>query len=157
MPYPYGPSTQLIVNELQTLLESIEISSVAIYKTVIIGGEKDYTNLVPCAVIVLHQDSSERHSMGGTIVEHQDIEIRSVVDYTVASTAETAIIAIRDALMPVLQKYCTLQSTPGVYHSEIKKSGAAFQWMFLKPNWYRIHTVVLEVAQYYVIQGGIQS
>ncbi len=159
MPYPFGPNTLGVVQEIQTLLTNLKLSDgiTPAYSNVILGGEKNYVNLVPCAVIVLGKDDSERHAHGGTIVEPQEITIRSVVDYSVASTAELAIIAIRDVLMPTLQKYCTLQGTPGVYHSQVKKGSARFAWMWLKPDWYRVHEVELEVHQYYLIQGGIQA
>lgn len=159
MPAPSAPNTTAVVNELQTLLQALKLADnvTSAYNTVVIGGVKDYTEIaLPCGVILLRHDDSGRHAHGGTIVDHTDIEIRSVVDYSVASTAETSIIAIRDALMPLLNKYAVTPSTTTVYHSQVKKGSAAFTWMWLKPNWYRIHTVTLEVAQYYVIPGGIQ-
>lgn len=127
------------------------------YQTVKVGGIKDFTELaLPVGQIIPRHDDSERHAMGGTIMEHTDIEIRSVVDYTDAEVAELQILSIRDALMPLLNKYATFPGLLTVYDAKIKKNSASFAWLFLKPNWYRVHTVSLQVAQYYVIAGGIQ-
>lgn len=159
MPAPSAPNTTAVLTELQTLLQALKLADnvTPAYQTVIIGAQKDYTEIpLPCCTLIPRHDDSARHAHGGTIVEHTDIEIRTVCDYTNASAAELQVIAIRDALMPLLNKYAVLPSTSTVYHAEIKKGSANFAWMFLKPDWYRIHTVTLEVAQYYVIPGGIQ-
>lgn len=155
---PASPNTLAVVNSLKTLLTDLKLSDgvTPAYQTIKIGGIKDYTVLpLPCASIVLHDDSSERRSHGGTIFEPQEIEIRSVVDYSDEEAAELQIIAIRDVLMPFLQKYATLPNAPTTYNSKVKPSPGGFKWLWLKPNWYRAHTVSLEVVQYYVIPGGI--
>src|SRR5581483_10812037 len=159
---PTAPNTTAVVQQLQTELQALKLADgiTNAYNTVVIGAQKDYTEIpLPCATIIVHQDDSARHAHGGTIVEHTDIEIRSVVDYTTtntASQAELQILSIRDALMPLLNKYAVLPNTLTVYNAKIKPNSASFLWMFLKPDWYRIHTVALQVAQYYVILGGIQ-
>src|SRR5258708_2524803 len=139
---PQAPNTIAVLNELSTLLTALKLADgvTPAYQTIEIGGVKDYTVLpLPCCVIIPRHDDSARHAHGGTIVEHTDIEIRTVVDYTIASAAELQVVSIRDAVMPLLQKYAVLPNTTTVYHAEIKKNSAAFTWMFLKPNWYRIH------------------
>lgn len=159
MSAPVAPNTTAVVQQLKTELEALKLADgvTNAYQTVVIGAQKDYTTIpLPCATLIVHADDSARHAHGGTIVEHTAIEIRSIVDYTIASDAELQVLSIRDALMPLLNKYAVLPNTQTVYHAEIKKNSAAFLWMFLKPNWYRIHTVTLLVAQYYVIPGGIQ-
>lgn len=158
---PTAPNTTAVVTEIQTLLQALKLVDgvTPAYQTVVIGGSKDYTQIpLPCANIIVHTDDSKRHAHGGTIVEAQDFEIRSVVDYTIqtANQAELQIISIRDALMPLLQKYAVLPNTATVYHAQVKQGSVMFNWMWLKPDWYRIHSVVLEVNQYYVIPGGIQ-
>ncbi|HET8910674.1 MAG TPA: hypothetical protein VFN23_04375 [Ktedonobacteraceae bacterium] len=159
---PVAPNTTAVVQQIQTELQALLLADnvTHAYQSVIIGGEKDYTEIpLPCATLIPRHDDSQRHAFGGTIIEHTDIEVRSIVDYTTTNTAaqaELQILSIRDALMPLLNKYAVLPNTLTVYNAKIKPNSAAFAWMFLKPNWYRIHTVTLEVAQYYVISGGIQ-
>lgn len=159
MSFPQAPNTTAILQQLQSEMQALKLADgmTLAYQTVKIGGVKDYTELaLPVCVLLPHQDDSQRHAMGGTIMEHTDIEIRSVVDYTNAEVAELQILSIRDALMPLLNKYAVLPNTLTVYSAKIKPNSAAYLWMFLKPNWYRVHTVSLQVAQYYVIAGGIQ-
>lgn len=154
-----APNTTAVVQQIQTELQALKLADnvTNAYNTVIIGGEKDYTEIpLPCAVIIPRHDDSARHAHGGTIIEHTDLEIRTVCDYSNASQAELQVLGIRDALMPLLNKYAVLPNTLTVYNAKVKPNSAAFAWMFLKPNWYRIHTVTLTVAQYYVISGGIQ-
>lgn len=157
---PFAPDTLSVVNTLKTMLTDLKLSDgiTSAYQTVKIGGIKDYTVLpLPCASIVLHDDESARWKHGGTIREPQEVEIRSVVDYTNEEAAELQIIGIRDVLMPLLNKYAVLPNTTTVYHSQIKAGPGGFKWLWLKPNWYRAHMVSLEVVQYYAIQGGIQN
>jgi hypothetical protein len=159
MSFPGAPNTTAVVQQLQTELQALLLADTVThaYQTVKIGGVKDYTELaLPVGQIMPGNDGSQRHSFGGTIMERTDIEIRSVVDYTDANAAELQILSIRDALMPLLNKYAVLPNTLTVYSAKIKPNSGAFLWMFLKPNWYRIHTVSITVAQYYVIPGGIQ-
>ena len=156
---PTAPNTTAVVQQLQSELQALLLADgvTHAYQTVVIGAQKDYTEIpLPCATLIPHGDDSARHAFGGTIMEHTQIEIRSICDYTVASTAELQVLSIRDALMPLLQQYAVLPNTISVYSARVKPNSGAFMWMFLKPNWYRIHSVMLEVAQYYVISGGIQ-
>lgn len=159
MSFPVAPNTTKAIQTVQTELTALKLADgvTLAYQTVKIGGIKDFTELaMPVAQIIPRHDDSQRHAMGGTIMEHTDIEIRSVCDYTDAEAAELQVLAIRDALMPLLNKYAVLPGTLTVYSAQIKKNSSSFAWMFLKPNWYRVHSVTLEVAQYYVIPGGIQ-
>lgn len=159
MSFPGAPNTTAVLTQLQTELQALLLADgvTHAYQTVKIAGIKDYTELpLPVGQILLHLDDSQRHALGGTIMEHTDIEIRSVCDYTDEATAELQVVAIRDALMPLLNTYAVLPNTLTVYSAKIKPNSGQFMWMFLKPNWYRIHTVILTVAQYYVISGGIQ-
>lgn len=154
-----APNTTAVVTQIQTELTTLKLADnvTNAYNTVVFGPKKDYTQIpLPCATVIAHQDDSKRHAHGGTIMEHTDIEIRSICDYTDENAAELQVLSIRDALMPLLNKYAVLPNTIGVYSARIKPNSAAFLWMWLKPNWYRVHTVILEVAQYYVVQGGIQ-
>lgn len=162
MSFPSAPNTAAVFNQVKSELQSLKLADgiTNAYQTVIIGGEKDFTELaLPIGQIIPRHDDSQRHAMGGTIMEHTDIEFRSIVDYTNVNSAEQAelqVVAIRDALMPLLNKYAVLPNALTVYNAKIKPNSGAFLWMFLKPNWYRVHTVTLTVAQYYVIPGGIQ-
>lgn len=154
-----APNTTAVVQQMKTELTALKLADgvTGAYQTVVIGAQKDYTQIpLPCATIIVHADDSQRHAHGGTIMEHTMVEIRSVVDYTDANAAELQILSIRDALMPLLQKYAVLPNTISVYSARVKPNSASFLWMWLKPDWYRIHTVLLEVAQYYVVSGGIQ-
>ena len=159
---PTAPNTIAVLDEFQAQAQALKLADgvTLTYQTVVIGAQKDYTDIaLPCLTLIPRHDESQRHAHGGIIVEPMDIEFRSIVDTTISNTAsqaEVQIIAIRDALMPLLQKYAVTPNTLTVYHSQVKKGSAAFSWMFLKPNWYRIHTVLYEVAQYYVVPGGIQ-
>lgn len=162
MSFPSAPNTTAAIQQMQSEMQALKLADgvTNAYQTVIIGGEKDFTELaLPVGQIIPTRDDSQRHAFGGTIMEHTDIEIRSIVDYTTANSAgqaELQVLSIRDALMPLLNKYAVLPNTLTVYNAAIKKNSAAFKWMFLKPNWYRVHTVTLTIAQYYVISGGIQ-
>lgn len=162
MSFPSAPNSAAVLTQIQTELQALKLADgiTNAYSTVVVGGEKDFTELVlPVGQIIPRHDDSERRAFGGTINEHTDIEIRSIVDYTNVNSAEQAelqLLSIRDALMPLLNKYAVLPNTITVANAKIKPNSAAYLWMFLKPNWYRVHTVTLTVAQYYVIPGGIQ-
>lgn len=162
MSFPSAPNTIAVLTQIQTELQALKLADgvTNAYSTVIIGGEKDFTELaLPVGQIIPTTDDSQRRAFGGTINEHTDLEIRSIVDYTNANSAEQAelqVLSIRDALMPLLNKYAVLPNTITVANAQIKPHSAAFKWMFLKPNWYRVHTVILTVGQYYIVPGGIQ-
>src|SRR5690348_5789574 len=100
MAAPTAPNTTAVVQQIQTELAALLLADHAThaYQSVEIGGVKDYTELaLPCATIIPRHDDSQRHAAGGTIIDHTDIEIRSVCDYSVASSAELQILSIRDA------------------------------------------------------------
>lgn len=159
MPAPTSPDTLAVVNSYSGLLTALKLKDgvTNAYVTVVEDASKDYTEIaLPCVNIIPRHDDSKRHAHGGTIVEAQEFEIRTVVDYTSASAAFQQVVSIRDVLMPLLEKYAVLPNTNTVYHAQIKPHSAAFAWMWFKPNWYRIHTVTMLVSQYYVIPGGIQ-
>lgn len=158
MAYPTGPDTNGVVNQLVTMLTNLKLVDgvTPAYTTVKRGAIRNFTDLTPAAQIIARQDASARHAHGGTIVDHTTIEIRTVVDDSTNDTAEPQIFAIRDVLIPLLQQHVTLMNQSSVYHSELKPGGYA--WLYLPPSqWYRVHTVELEVAQYYILQGGIQA
>src|SRR5579864_5967571 len=160
MPYPYSPNTQGIANELVSLLTNLKLSDgiTPAYGTVVLGGIKEYQSQgFPYGNILLRKHHSRRKHHGGDITETLLIDIRSVFDYSVAATAETQMIAVHDQLMPVLHKYATLQSTQGVWHAQVVEGSGMFEWLYFKPEWYRLDLVQMEVEQYYLIQGGIQS
>lgn len=159
MSAPTAPDTLAVVDSLSGLLTALKLKDgvTPAYATVIEDASKDYTEIaLPCVNIIPRHDDSKRRAHGGTIVEPQEFEIRTVVDYTDKAAAYRQVVSIRDVLMPLLNKYAVLPNTVTVYNSKIKEHSAAFAWLFLKPNWYRIHTVTLLVSQYYVIPGGIQ-
>lgn len=159
MPAPIAPDTTTILDTISGKMTALTLnnSSTLAYQTIKIGGVKDYTQLaLPVGVLIPRPDDSQRHAMGGTIIEHTDVEVRSVVDYTDEAAAELQIIAIRDALMPLLNKYAVWPNCPTNYSSKVKPNTGHYNWMFLKPNWYRVHSVMLDIAQYYVVPGGIQ-
>src|SRR5579885_2441950 len=119
-----APNTTAVVQQIQTELQVLKLADgiTPAYQTVVIGGVKDYTELaLPCGVIIPRHDDSQRHAHGGTIIEQTDLEIRSVCDYSNAGQAELQVLAIRDALMPLLNKYAVLPNTITVYHAQIKK------------------------------------
>lgn len=159
------PNTQAVVTQLVTMLQGLKLADgvTPAYNTVFLGGVKDLTTppgqattVLPCAIVVLRDDISERHTHGGGIIDHTGIEIRSVVDYTNSTTAEASIIAIRDALIPMLQQHATLNNTNPVYNVKIKQGSGRYTWMMLQPRtWYRIHTIELVVAQAYILSGGV--
>jgi hypothetical protein len=109
MPAPTAPNTTAVVEQIQTELNALKLADnvTLAYASTVIGAQKDYTQIpLPCATIIVHQDDSQRHAHGGTIIEHTGIEIRTICDTTVvntASQAELQVIAIRDALMPLLR------------------------------------------------------
>ncbi len=160
MTFPFTPSTALITAELVTLLTNLKLADnvTPAYTTVVLGGIKEYLpQSFPYANILLRKHQSKRKHQGGDIVEKLLIDIRSVFDYSVAATAETQLIAVHDALMPALHKHATLQDTQGVYHSQVVEQSGVFEWLYFKPEWYRLDLVTLEVVQYYLISGGIVS
>lgn len=156
---PIAPDTQAVVDSLSTLLTALKLKDgvTLAYATVIEDTSKDYTEVaLPAVNIIPAHDDSMRHAHGGTIKEPMEFDIRTVVDYTDKTTAFRQVVAIRDVLMPLLQKYAVLPNTTTVYHSQVKPHSAHFGWVWLKPNWYRAHIVTLSVSQYYVVPGGIQ-
>lgn len=160
MAYPYTPNTQGILNELKSMLTNLKLSDgiTPAYNTVVLGGVKEYLPQgLPYGNILLRKHSSKRKHHGGDIVEKLRIEIRGVFDYTDSQAAELQLIAVHDVLLPLLHKYATLQNTTGVYHAAVIEDSGLFEWLYLKPEWYRIDSVELDVEQYYLIQGGIQS
>ena len=159
MPAPTAPDTVAVVNSISGLLTALKLKDgiTPAYATVIEDASKDYTEVaLPCVNIIPRHDDSKRHAHGGTIIEPMEFEIRTACDYTDKAAAFLQVCGIRDVLMPILNKYAVLPSTQTVYHSQVKPHSADFTWIWLKPNWYRGHTVTLLVSQYYVIAGGIQ-
>src|SRR5690242_12904469 len=114
MPAPSAPDTIAVVNSIFGLLTALKLKDgiTNAYATVIEDSSKDYTEIaLPCVNIIPRDDDSERHAHGGTIVEPQEFEIRTVVDYTDKAAAYQQVVSIRDVLMPVLQKYAVLPNT----------------------------------------------
>lgn len=156
---PTAPDTLAVIDSISGLLTALKLRDgvTPAYATVIEDTSKDYTEVaLPAVNIIPRHDDSKRHAHGGTIVEAQEFEIRTVVDYTDKAAAFRQVVSIRDVLMPLLEKYAVLPNTTTVYHSQVKPKSADFVFIWLKPNWYRGHTVTLLVSQYYVIPGGIQ-
>jgi len=159
MPGPQAPDTIAVVQSIKTLLTNLKLSDgvTPAYQTVTIGALDDYTQVpLPCATIIIRNDDSERRAFGGTINEDQAFEIRSIVDYTNKSAAELQIMAIRDVLMLMLQKYGRLPDAPTAWKTKVEPGSARFGYMVLKPNWYRIHKVNWLISQTYMVPGGIQ-
>lgn len=159
MPNPNVPNTQGIYTAISTLMSGAKLSDgvTATYSNVIMGGVPDYTDLLPCCVIIPRSGSSQRRAFGGKIIEHIEFEIRSVVSNKVGATAETSIIAIRDSIIPLFQQHATLNGTANVYNLALKPGSEQYSWMFVEGNWYRIHQVTVVVAQEYTISTGIIS
>lgn len=160
MSYPYTPNTAGITTELITLLRALKLSDgvTPAYTTVVLGGIKEYQpQSFPYCNVLLKKHQSKRKHHGGDITEALLVELRSIFDYSDAAAAEAQMIAAHDALLPMLHSHATLNGTTGVYHMQVIESSGLFEWLYFKPEWYRLDVVELEIVQYYLIQGGIQA
>jgi len=155
---PNSPNTQGIYNELQTMMQGAKLSDgvTNTYANVFLAAVPDYTDALPCCVIILRTGDSKRRAFGGKIIEHLEIEIRSVVTNTTDhNTQEQAIVAIRDSIIPIFQQHANLNNTVNVYDVALKPGSEVYNWMNVDGDWYRIHQCIVVVAQEYTISTGI--
>lgn len=158
MTYPYTPNSLNIANGLVTLLSGLKLSDnvTPAYTTVTLGGIKEYLpQSFPYGNILPRKHQSKRKHHGGDITEKLFFEIRGVFDYSNASAAEIQLLTIHDILMPALHAHAAEQGMQGVWHMQVVENSGMFEWLYFKPEWYRLDVVTLEIEQYYLIQGGI--
>lgn len=160
MTYPYTPNSVNIAQGLETLLQGLKLSDgiTPAYTTVVLGGIKEYLPQgFPYGNIIPRKHQSKRKHHGGDITEKLFFEIRGVFDYSSAATCEVQMLTIHDILLPALHAHAAEQGVTGVWHMQVVEPSGIFEWLYFKPEWYRLDMCVLEIEQYYLIQGGIQN
>lgn len=154
---PTSPATSTLASAIQAIMQSAQINSQPAYANIIIGGLKDYTDVMPVGVILIEHGSSERYTLGRSAKIHDKprFTIASVVPYTSASTAEQQLYAIRDAVTFLFQQSATL-NTPGVIISNVLKDSEIWSFPTINGNKCRAHEFTLQVVYEYTLPLGPQ-
>lgn len=154
---PTSPATYAVAQSIQAIMQSAQVNASPAYANVIIGGLKDYTDAMPVGVIMAMQGGVERYTLGRSAKIHDrtHFNIASVVSYTVASTAEQQIYAIRDAVTFLFSQSATLNMAGPIIIKVVPNSE---RWSFPKINGNitRAHEFLLEVLYEYTLPQGPQ-
>lgn len=162
---PSAPNTYTIATAIKNILGTATINSSPAYANVIVGGLKDYTDAMPVAVILLASASSDRYSLGRSAKIHDVLrfEISSVIDYSVASTAEQTIASLRDTVTFLFAQSASLgnagnapSGVPGVNIITIVKNSEKFGFPMINGDVRRSHSFLLEVTYEYTLPLGPQ-
>lgn len=161
---PTFPSTLVIGQAIQSILQNATINSAPAYAHVILGGLKDYTDDFPVAVILTAKASSDRYTMGRSARIHDvlQFEISSVVDYTSAAVAEQSIMNLRDTATFLFVQSATLgnpsalMGVPGVNIIRCMPNSEHFDFPAINGQRRRSHSFLLEVTYEYMLPNGPQ-
>ncbi len=154
---PIAPNTYGILQAIQTIMQSAQVNGSPAYSNVIIGGLKDYTDLLPVGTSLPVNGTSERYTLGRSAKIHDipHIAIGSVVSYTNASIAMQQICAIRDAVMFLFMQSATLNMSGPIIINVVPNSE---KWPFFKLNGQPVqgHEFLLSVKYQYTLPSGPQ-
>src|SRR5580765_4888046 len=96
---PTSPNTYSILQAIQAIMQTAVLSNgQPAYANTVIGGLKDYVDVMPVGTSLPVNGSSERYTLGRSAKIHDipHIAVGSVVSYANASIAMQQICAIRD-------------------------------------------------------------
>lgn len=155
---PIYPDTYGILQHIQTIMQSATLANgQPAYSNVIIGGLKDYTDLLPVGTSLPVNGSSERYTLGRSAKIHDipHIAVGSVVSYANASTAMQQICAIRDAVVFLFMQSATLNMSGPIIINVVPNSE---KWPFFKLNGQPVqgHEFLLSVKFQYTLPNGPQ-
>jgi hypothetical protein len=161
---PTTPSTLVVAQAIQSILQDAKINNNPAYANVILGGLKNYVGALPVAVILASKGSSDRFTLGRSARIHDELifEISSVVDYTNAATAETSIMALRDTATFLFAQSATLGNpsallgVPGVIIVNMVKNSERYGFPQINGQVRRSHSFLLEVTYEYTLPNGPQ-
>lgn len=127
------------------------------YANVIIGGLKDYTDVLPVGVVFPTQGTVERYTMGRSAKIHDipHIMIGSAVPYTNASASMQQLCGIRDTMIYQFAQTATLNMAGPVIINVVPNSE---KWSFFDLNGTPVqsHEFLLSVKYQYTLQNGPQ-
>lgn len=156
---PTAPNTFSVAQAIQAIMQSATVGGSPAYSQVLIGGLKDYTDLLPVGVIIATRGSVERYTLGRSakIREKPQFAISSAVNYDVAATAETAIFAIRDAVTFLFAQSLQLGlSGGGVVLNSMVAGSERYDFATINGQKVRYHEFLLEVTYEYTLPLGPQ-
>ena len=146
------PSTISILNQIQTFLVAT-----ALYKTVVIGAQKDWTDAWPIAEIMIVDDKSEHWALGGQIRDTQGFRITTAVSFTKQTplAAVTQLLGIRDVIVPLFQQHAYLGGTVlGVQDSRVRPATNRISFVRIDSDDYLVHELIVEVCSVYSVPIG---
>lgn len=156
---PNTGNTYGIATAIKTIMANALLigTSTPAYANVIIGGLKDYTDVMPVGVVMALRGSVERYTLGRAAKIHDvtQFDIASVVPYANAATAEQSIYAIRDTVTFLFSQSATLNMNGPVIIKVVPNSE---HWSFPTINGAktRCHEFLLEVKYEYTLPNGPQ-
>lgn len=112
---------------IMTQIKSLITTANAGYRTIAIGGVKDWTDSSPVCEIGFATDASNHFAHGGKIEDVQGFRITTAVLFASSTSqtptptqAVTTLCAIRDIVVPLFQQKAYLGGQAGVIDSRIK-------------------------------------
>ena len=155
---PTAPSTYAILQAIQGFMQNATLANGSpAYLNTIIGGLKDYTDVLPVGVIFPTQGTVERYTLGRSAKIHDipHVLIGSVVPYTVAATAMEQLCDIRDAMIFQFAQTATLNMAGPIIINVVPNSE---KWSFFTLNGTPVqgHQFLLSVKYQYTLPNGPQ-
>lgn len=154
-------NTPAVLNQIVSMLQGIQINSEPIWgvnsgsaypnNSVRAGVFLDVVDLLPTAEVTLVKDDTARYALGGKIDDSQIFQIRVTVNYADAPTAESQVIAIRDALTQTFHASARLGGLNGVEFSGLIPGSGQYGYVLRNQIWFRGYEVHLHVRYEYSV------
>lgn len=155
---PTGPSTYAILQAIQGFMQVATLANGSpAYANVIIGGLKDYTDVMPVGVVFPVQGTVERYTLGRPAKIHDipDVMVGTAVPYANASTAMQQLCNIRDAMIFQFAQTATL-NMPGPIIVNVVPNSEKWSFFDLNGTPVQSHEFRLSVKYQYTLPNGPQ-
>lgn len=152
MPFPSAPNTVAVGNAIVAYGSALTYPNTSlVYTLAQLGAIKDVTDQVAtggaCLEVHGNLDDSQRHAYGGRIWDEQSWYLLSLVSNDNATSAETLIYNVRDALVQPFQVHATLGGGLNVFHAQIKPGTGRFTYAKRNGITLRVHLIELLTKQ----------
>lgn len=155
---PSQGNTYGILQHVQALMQAATLTDgSAAYANTVIGGLKDYTDVLPVGTCFPIAGSADRYTLGRSAKIHDipQILVGSVVSYVNASTAMQQLCNIRDAVTFQFTQSATLNMSGPIIVNIVSNSE---KWSFFTLNGTPVqgHEFLVSVRFEYTLPNGPQ-
>ena len=146
-----GPNTLAIMNQMMTFLQGL-----GLFKTVVLGAQKDWTDAWPVAEVMIAEDSNINFEMGGFKKDIQGFKVTWGTSWTrqTPAAAVTAWCALRDAIVPLFQQHAYMGGLQNVEDSRVKPVPFKVAFMTIGTDDYLTGELIVEVESVWSVPIG---